>query len=58
MRCMVCDLTWRGAFIKAPDVILPDSFALQLPGFSKSSRQCRAVWREGDIVKVEFEALA
>lgn len=58
LACTLQDLTWRGGLINTSNLILPNSFTLLLPGFSKSRRQCHVIWREADVVKVEFEDLA
>ena len=58
LPCTLLDLTWKGALINTSKLILPDAFTLMLNGQNNGSRRCRVLWRERDVVSVEFESLA
>jgi len=58
LPCTLLDLTRKGALINASMIVLPGEFTLLLNGQSLARRRCRVVWRERDVVSVEFEAHA
>lgn len=56
LPCTLLNLTWRGALVNTTKIVLPNAFTLLLNGQGLTKRKCRVIWREWDVVGVEFEA--
>ncbi len=56
LPCTLLELTWRGARVSTAKIVLPNAFILLLSGHGLIERKCRVIWREWDVVGVEFEA--
>jgi len=58
IRCMVQNITSRGACLKLADAYgLPETFELTFEQ-GRTRRSCRVVWRTTDQIGVAFEAVA
>jgi len=54
--CAVTDITNAGAGIRTQDLpALPLNFELSFDKF-RTSRNCRLIWRDGDLVGVAFKS--
>ena len=54
--CAVTDITNTGAGIRTQDLpVLPLNFELSFDKF-RTSRNCRLIWRDGDLVGVAFKS--
>jgi PilZ domain len=54
IACTVVDISQSGASINAPDITLPDEFALSLTANASVLRKCKVIWREGFMVGIQF----
>jgi hypothetical protein len=54
--CCVCNVTNDGASIRLSRVdIIPPVFDISFDNF-RTTRRCRLIWRDGDVVGVVFES--
>jgi hypothetical protein len=54
--CTVADITNTGAGIRAQDLAaIPLNFELSFDKF-RTSRHCRLIWRDGDVIGVAFKS--
>lgn len=54
--CRVCNVTNDGASIRLSGLdLVPPFFDISFDNF-RTTRQCRLIWREGDLVGVAFES--
>ena len=54
LPCVVVDMSHGGACLSAPSVALPEQFRLSLKSDVSVPRHCKVVWREKDMVGVQF----
>jgi hypothetical protein len=54
--CFIADISDTGARLEVEDIhTIPDKFVLLLAATNAPKRQCKVVWRDADVMGVQFE---